>query len=70
LGSELEPSIVHRVIISTLEKYQEDKMVKQAAKFTFLPELIKEPIIYNLGQQFKAVTNIRHADVNGDIVEG
>ncbi len=31
--------------------------------FTFPKELIKEPIIYNLGQQFKVVTNIRRADV-------
>jgi len=45
-------------------------MVNQAVKFTFPPELIKEPIIYNLGQQFKVVTTIRRADVNGDIVEG
>ena len=70
MASELEPLIVYRVIISTLEKYQEDKMVKRGVKFTFPPELIKEPIIYNLGQQFKVVTNIRHADANGDIVEG
>ena len=41
-------------------------MVKRRVKFTFPPELIKEPIIYNLGQQFKVVTNIRRADVNGD----
>ena len=41
-------------------------MVKRAAKFTFPPELMKEPIIYSLGQQFKIVTNIRRADVNGD----
>jgi len=41
-------------------------MVKRRLKFTFPPELIKEPIIYNLGQQFKIVTNIRRADVNGD----
>jgi len=41
-------------------------MVKRAVKFTFPPELIKEPIIHNLGQQFKVVTNIRRADVNGD----
>ena len=41
-------------------------MVKRGVKFTFPPELIKEPIIYNLGQQFKVVTNIRRADVNGD----
>ncbi len=41
-------------------------MIKRAVKFTFPPQLIKEPIIYNLGQQFKVVTNIRRADVNGD----
>ena len=41
-------------------------MVKRRVKFTFPPELIKEPIIYNLSQQFKVVTNIRRADVNGD----
>jgi len=41
-------------------------MVKRGVKFTFPPELIKEPIIYKLGQQFKIVTNIRRADVNGD----
>jgi hypothetical protein len=39
-------------------------MVKQGVKFTFPPELIKEPIIYNLGQQFSVVTNIRRADVS------
>jgi hypothetical protein len=32
--------------------------------FTFPPERIEEPIIYNLGQQFKVVTNIRRADVS------
>jgi len=34
--------------------------------FTFPQELIKEPIIYNLGQQFKVVTNIRRADISED----
>lgn len=32
--------------------------------FTFPQELIKEPIIYTLGQQYKIVTNIRRADVS------
>jgi ABC-type methionine transport system ATPase subunit len=41
-------------------------MVKQRVKFTFPRELIKEPIIYNLGQQFEVVTNIRRADISGD----
>lgn len=31
---------------------------------TFAEELITEPIIYNLGQQFKVVTNIHLADVS------
>jgi hypothetical protein len=41
-------------------------MAKRRAKFTFPPELIKKPIIYNLGQRFKVVTNIRRVDINGD----
>ena len=34
--------------------------------FTFSSEIIAEPIIYNLGQQFKVATNIRRADVAKD----
>jgi len=39
-------------------------MAKRQMMFTFPEELIKEPIIYNLGQRFKVVTNIRRADVS------
>ena len=39
-------------------------MVKRRVMFTFPEELVKEPIIYNLGQQFKVMTNIRLADVS------
>ncbi len=39
-------------------------MVKRQVMFTFPEGLIKEPIIYNLGLQFKVVTNIRRADVS------
>jgi ABC-type methionine transport system ATPase subunit len=38
-------------------------MVKKQVMFTFPEELIKEPIIYNLVNQFKVVPNIRRADV-------
>jgi len=31
--------------------------------FTFNEEVVAEPIIYNLGQQFKMVTNIRRANM-------
>jgi len=41
-------------------------MVKRQVMFTFPQELIKEPIIYNLGLQFKVVTNIRRADISED----
>ncbi len=38
-------------------------MAKRQVMFTFPQKLIKEPIIYSLGQQFKIVTNVRRADV-------
>ena len=41
-------------------------MAKQRVKFTFLPALIKEPIIWRLGREFALVTNIRRADVTED----
>ena len=41
-------------------------MAKRRVMFTFPPELITEPVIYTLGQQFKVVTNIRRADVSED----
>jgi ABC-type methionine transport system ATPase subunit len=42
----------------------EDEMAKRRVMLTFPSELVKEPIIYNLGQQFKVITNIRRADVS------
>ena len=39
-------------------------MAKKQVMFTFPEELIKEPIIYTLGHQFKVVTNIRRADIS------
>jgi len=41
-------------------------MVKRQVMLTFPQELLKEPIIYNLGQQFKVVTNINLADITED----
>jgi len=41
-------------------------MVKRRVMLTFTPETITEPIIYNFGQQFKIVTNIRQADLAED----
>lgn len=39
-------------------------MAKRRVMFTFPPNLIKEPIIFDLGRKFNVVTNIRRADVS------
>ena len=41
-------------------------MAKRRVMFTFSSEVITEPIIYNLGQQFGLKTNIRQADLAED----
>ena len=38
-------------------------MGKQRVKFTFPPDLVTQPITYELGQKFQLITNIRRADV-------
>lgn len=42
-------------------------MGTQRVKFTFMTQLVKEPIIYRLGQEFNLVTNIPRADVREDM---
>ncbi|SUZ84721.1 uncharacterized protein METZ01_LOCUS37575, partial [marine metagenome] len=42
-------------------------MGKQRVKFTFEENLVKQPVIYELGQKFKIVTNIRRADIGEDV---
>lgn len=38
-------------------------MTSLRIRLTFPPEKITEPIIYNIGHQYKVVTNIRRANV-------
>lgn len=38
-------------------------MGTKRVKFSFPADLITEPVIYQLGQKFQVVTNIRRADV-------
>ncbi len=38
-------------------------MALKRVRFTFPENLIKEPLIYNLGHQFRVITNVRMADV-------
>jgi ABC-type methionine transport system ATPase subunit len=42
-------------------------MGKQRVKFSFSTQMIKEPVIYQLGRDFKIATNIRRADVGDEI---
>ena len=41
-------------------------MTKRRVMLTFSQEIVSEPIIHNLGQQFNLVTNILRADVTED----
>lgn len=41
-------------------------MAKRFFKLTFPQELITEPILYNMGKQFKLITNIFRANVTQD----
>ncbi len=42
-------------------------MGRKRVKFTFPQDMIKESVIYQVGQKFKIVTNIRRADVREDM---
>ena len=41
-------------------------MTNQRVKFTFVEQLIKEPIIWKMAKEFNVVTNIRRADVTDE----
>jgi ABC-type methionine transport system ATPase subunit len=41
-------------------------MIKRQVTLTFPQELLREPIIFTLGQQFKVATNIHLADIAED----
>jgi L-aspartate semialdehyde sulfurtransferase ferredoxin len=41
-------------------------MARTTVRLTFRGETLNDPVIYRIGQDFKIVTNIRHADVGED----
>jgi len=41
-------------------------MLRRRLMLTFNEEAVAQPIIYNLGQQFKVITNIRRANMTED----
>ena len=42
-------------------------MAMRRVRFTYEQEMIKRPVIYDLGRRFDIVTNIRRADVREDM---
>lgn len=42
-------------------------MARLRVKFTYPPERVQEPIIYEVGKRFELVTNIRRADVTAEV---
>lgn len=42
-------------------------MTTRHVRLTFSQQLIKEPLIYNMGHQFQVVTDIRMADVDQSV---
>ena len=41
-------------------------MASERVKFTFPPDLVNTPVIYNMGKEFGVVTNIRRANLSHD----
>lgn len=46
--------------------FQEAEIVKRCVTFTFPSELSSDPVIYNLGMQFRVITNIILANITED----
>lgn len=42
-------------------------MNRRRVKLSFPPEVINEPILFNLSQQFRVITNIHLADIRADM---
>ena len=41
-------------------------MVREKVYLTYPPDLLKEPVLYQLGQKFRVVTNLRGANISAD----
>ncbi len=41
-------------------------MATTRVRFTFPPDLISQPVVYNMGKQFHVVINIRRANIAHD----
>jgi hypothetical protein len=41
--------------------------VREKVYLTYPPSLLKEPILYQLGQKFRVVTNLRGANISAEV---
>jgi hypothetical protein len=41
-------------------------MNTKRVKFTFPPDLVRQPVVYTMGKQFGVVTNLRRANIGHD----
>ena len=42
-------------------------MARQRVKFTFPEDLVRKPIIWEVGNRFNLITNIRRADITAEV---
>ena len=43
------------------------RTVHEKIYLTYPPKLVKEPILYQLGQKFRVVTNVRGANISAEV---
>jgi ABC-type methionine transport system ATPase subunit len=61
LRHPFKPTCFYAIVVSAT---REAKMATRQVMFTFPAEMVREPIIYILGQQFGVIPNIRQADIS------
>ncbi len=66
-SQNLETPVKEGDQISIIPAIAGGSSLKRKITLTFPPKLIKEPVIYNIGHQFKLVTNIRSANVSENV---
>ena len=66
-NQNLETPVKEGDQISIIPAIAGGSSLRRRLTLTFPPKLIKEPVIYNIGHQFKLVTNIRSANVSENV---
>jgi ABC-type methionine transport system ATPase subunit len=43
------------------------RAIREKVYLTYPPKLLREPVVYRLGQKFRVVTNIRGANISAEV---